>query len=565
MAIIRLQSAKEKAQGVYYEIDTNNEPLGTGGMGQVHRGVCVHVDSGVRVDVAIKFLYDDLPKNVIERAKREASIQIHNENLIEMFGFVQIDEIAENGEVHPRYHVVSELLDGVMLFDLLKGNVVNKKGEVIPYAQELYRKYQEERPYFAIHVIKKVLSGIMALHDKGYIHRDIDPSNIMVTSDGKIKVIDFGIAKKISSLGSADQQMTSAGQFMGKAAYSAPELVVGDVNHQDKNTDLYSIGIMFFQLLVGKLPFEGPTHEVLEKQLRSKMPLQEISYKAIRKVIEKATYKKQSERYQTAAEFRVAVEQLESMTFSSSEHSLKDELQEKTQVIDNVFQNFVGSRKKIIWLTASVFILCILSGSIWWINETKKEEKRLQEELAHQQEIQRLRLISEELKDSIINTSEIKSWTHPETNDTVKSVGMLIVMAKNLLTSSDSIRGIDGIGILERILAKEYVSSAEAAYLLGDIYGGRDSLYKGIVSLNPVKAFVYDSMAVSLDSTHCRALYEYGCDYMAGESRTGRKDSRDIKAAIEYFQKSYRYAEKTGDTDCAEKCVRRLKQLKVKL
>lgn len=563
MAIIRLQSAKEKAQGVYYEIDTNNEPLGTGGMGQVHRGVRVHMDSGVRIDVAIKFLYDDLPEHVIDRAKREASIQIHNENLIEMFGFVEIDEIDENGEIHPRYHVVSELLDGVMLFDLLKGNVVNKKGEVIPYAQELYKKYQEERPYFAIHVIKKVLSGIMALHDKEYIHRDIDPSNVMVTSDGKIKVIDFGIAKKISSLGSADQQLTSAGQFMGKAAYSAPELVVGDVAHQNKSTDLYSIGIMFFQLLVGKLPFEGPTHEVLEKQLRSKMPLQEIPYKAIRKVIEKATYKKQSERYQTAAEFRVAVEQLESMTFSSSERSFKDELQEKTQVINNVAQNLAGSRKKIIWVTASVLILCILGGSIWWINETKEKERKLQEERAHQQEMQRLELISEELKDSIIDTSEIKSWIHPETNDTVKSAGMLIAMAKNLLTDSDSVRDIDGIELLERVLAKEYVSSAEAAYLLANIYGGRDSLYTDIVPLNPEKAFVYDSMAISLDSTHCKALYEYGCDYMAGESRTGRKDSRDINTAIEYFQKAYRYAEEFGDSDCSEKCTRRLKQLKV--
>lgn len=565
MAIIRLQSAKEKSQGIYYEIDTNNEPLGTGGMGQVHRGVRVHVDSGVRLDVAIKFLYDDLPNHVIDRAKREASIQIHNENLIEMFGFVQIDEIAENGEIHPRYHVVSELLDGVMLFDLLKGNVANKKGEVIPYAQELYRKYQEERPYFAIHVIKKVLSGIMALHDKGYIHRDIDPSNIMVTSDGKIKVIDFGIAKKISSLNGADRQLTSAGQFMGKAAYSAPELVVGDVDHQDKNTDLYSIGIMFFQLLVGKLPFEGPTHEVLEKQLRSKMPLQEIPYKAIRKVIEKATCKKQSERYQTAAEFRVAVEQLESITFSSSERSLKDELQEKTQVINNVAQNLVGSRKKVVWLATSVLFLCILGGVVWWIIDAKKEERRRQEEWAHQQEIRRLNLISEELKDSIIDTSEIEHWIHPETNDTVKSVGMLIAMAKNLLTSSDSIRGIDGIEILERVLAKEYVSSAEAAHLLGDIYGGRDSLYKDIVSLNPIKAFVYDSMAVSLDSTHCRALYEYGCDYMAGESRTGRKDSRDINTAIEYFKKAYRYAKEFGDSDCSEKCARRLKQLKVNI
>ena len=88
---------------------------------------------------------------------------------------------------------------------------------------------------FALLVIKNILSGIMALHDKGYIHRDLDPSNIMITSDRKIKIIDYGIAKQLSTLTTQDQQLTTAGQFMGKATYASPELVVGDVVHQNEN------------------------------------------------------------------------------------------------------------------------------------------------------------------------------------------------------------------------------------------------------------------------------------------------------------------------------------------
>ena len=98
-------------------------------MGQVFRGIRVHEKTGERTDVAIKFLFDDLPEHAIERARREASIQVHNENLVEMFGFIQIDEAASNGKVYEHYHVVSELLHGVMLFDLLNGKVTDKEGE----------------------------------------------------------------------------------------------------------------------------------------------------------------------------------------------------------------------------------------------------------------------------------------------------------------------------------------------------------------------------------------------------------------------------------------------------
>ena len=91
MPIIRLQGKEEKAQGIYYEFDYTLEPLGVGGMGKVYKGRRVNQATHAYTDVAIKFMFDDLPEHVIERARREASIQIHNENLVEMLGFIQID------------------------------------------------------------------------------------------------------------------------------------------------------------------------------------------------------------------------------------------------------------------------------------------------------------------------------------------------------------------------------------------------------------------------------------------------------------------------------------------
>ena len=120
MSIICIQSINEKKNHIRYEVDTDSQPLGVGGK------------TGVCVDVAIKFLFDDLPALVIERARREASIQIHNENLVEMFGFIQIDEVVSPTVVHQHYHVVSELLHGVVLCDLLKGKTTDNNGVDIP-------------------------------------------------------------------------------------------------------------------------------------------------------------------------------------------------------------------------------------------------------------------------------------------------------------------------------------------------------------------------------------------------------------------------------------------------
>lgn len=310
MAIIRLQGKAEKEAGVYYEVDSAGTPIGEGGMGKVYQGKSVNTKTGVQRPVAIKFLFMDLPEQAIERARREASIQLRNDNLIEMLGFIETDE-DRDGKIVKHYHVVSELLHGVSLADIIQGKCTDPAGKEIPYAKELMQQYKENPAEFAKTIIKASLSGLMALHDAGYIHRDLDPSNIFVTEDRHIKIIDFGICKQMKTLNKEDKQLTVAGAFMGKPEYAAPELALGDLKFQNQTTDIYAMGVLLYQCMTGKVPFEGTRFDVLDKQVKEKIPLTDIKEKELKRIINKATEKKQDLRYQTAAEMRVDLESLD--------------------------------------------------------------------------------------------------------------------------------------------------------------------------------------------------------------------------------------------------------------
>ena len=199
MSLARLQNDNNKKGGVYYEVDTS-KLLGKGGMGQVFQGKQIDSKTGLRRDVAVKFLFSDLPDHAIERARREASIHIDDERLLQMYDFIELTDSSDDQGVKKRYHVASEFIDGVRLIDLVHGKTTNQYCEKLEEVENLYKLYKEDRLQFSVKIISEILEGVKALHKEGYIHRDLNPNNIMVSAGGHVKIIDYGIAKKIKEM-----------------------------------------------------------------------------------------------------------------------------------------------------------------------------------------------------------------------------------------------------------------------------------------------------------------------------------------------------------------------------
>jgi len=297
MALIKLQNDADLALGQYYEFDPENRSmvLGKGGMGVVFKGKLIQSETAKFEYVAIKVLFKDLAEESVMRAKREASIQILHENVIRMYGFIETLDYDSK----PKYHVISEYLDGETLSDSLK------KSKSFPWKESLQ-------------ITKKILAALFMLHEKGFVHRDIDPSNVMICKDGKVKLIDFGIAKQTNEYHNEFQQGTLEGKFIGKVNYASPEQAKGNHWLTNATSDIYSVGILLFELLTGKLPYNGTTYEIIKGHLDQPIPFNELPFISENKIVSdglkymigKATNKIQNKRYQTASEFITDIEKV---------------------------------------------------------------------------------------------------------------------------------------------------------------------------------------------------------------------------------------------------------------
>lgn len=548
MPVIRLQGDAERKAGIYYEVNTDDAPLGAGGMGQVYRGMRVEVRTGIRRPVAVKFLFDDLPPSAIERSRREASIHIQNENLVEMFGFIEVTD--STGATH--YHVASELLEGVMLYDLLEGKTTDPAGNEVPFAAELYQLYQTNREAFATRVVKAVLSGVMAMHDMGYIHRDIDPSNIMVTVEGRIKLIDYGIAKKLNATN--EPSLTSTGMFMGKAAYAAPELIVGDVAHQNETTDIYAIGIMLFQLLTGHLPFEGPQLEVQQMQIRKVTPVKEIANPSLRNIVARSTRKVQRDRYISASEFRTDIERAErgqrtsAGTDSFHGGGKKDNSGKKIAIIAAIG---VGG---LLLIGVLILVVIFIVGAM---SDGSGDTYDDSDSLAYVADDGTQYILPQ--YGNIIDSPNDDAVT-VDGNEYI-TVGRAVRLAIEEMDSNSAAC----IQQLREVVNTGYSSAANAAIVLAYIYF-QENLTDAQISATSRYADQSAGVdmvmkAYELDQYNPEVLLCLGDLYYAGEGYTAGRIDRDMNKALQLYTNSRDLAEQSGNSHIRSVAEARLAQL----
>ncbi len=246
--------------------------LGGGGMADVY--LCEDLTLGRHVAVKVllqRYLSDP---TFVERFRREAKAAagLNQQNLVSIYDW---------GELDGTYYIVMEYVEGETLKDLI-------------------RRRERLSGNESVNITMQLLAAVDFAHRSGIVHRDIKPQNVMIDRDGTCKVMDFGIAR------AGDSGMTEAGSILGTAQYLAPEQAKG--YPVDERSDLYSVGVVLYEMLTGTVPFKGDSAVTVALKHVNEAPREPaelvpgLPY-SLNQIVLKAMAKDPVDRYQSAAEF----------------------------------------------------------------------------------------------------------------------------------------------------------------------------------------------------------------------------------------------------------------------
>jgi len=257
------------------------EELGKGGMGKVYKVL----DTKIKEKIALKLIKPEIAKDkkTIERFSNELRLarKIRHKNICQMFDL---------GEEQGTHFITMEFVPG----QDLKG-LIRQSGQLAIGT--------------TINIAKQICNGLTEAHKSGVIHRDLKPSNIMIDKEGNVRIMDFGIARSLEAKG-----ITGVGVMIGTPEYMSPEQVEGkDV---DQRSDIYSLGIILYEMVTGRVPFEGDTPFTIGVKHKSEPPRnpKEINSQIpddLNNMILKCLGKEKKQRYQSAGEAHAELENIE--------------------------------------------------------------------------------------------------------------------------------------------------------------------------------------------------------------------------------------------------------------
>ena len=245
-------------------------------------------DPDLDLRVAVKLIPlsaadDNEAREVLDRFRRgaKAAAQLHHPNIVSVYNYGETEDYA---------YLVMEFVDGPTL------------------------KTRFETEHFELPEICAIIGGILEAlqysHGRGVIHRDIKPSNIMFTRDNKVKIVDFGIARLQDGNSTYDNELTTAGMRIGAPAYMSPEQWLTE--KVDARTDIYSTGVVLYQMLTGEAPFEGTQDTIMRKVLYGPLMLPSHLSKSVTRsldrVVTRAMEKQREDRFESAAAFNAALQ-----------------------------------------------------------------------------------------------------------------------------------------------------------------------------------------------------------------------------------------------------------------
>lgn len=340
-----------------YRVD---ELIGHGGMAKVYRGY----DLTLGREVAIKILDPDLARDTAFRNRfrleAQAASRMSHPSIVRVYDAGD-PSTGDGGSDEPPY-IVMELVKGTLLKDIISAGPV-------PVAD-------------AVRYVDGILEALDYSHRAGVVHRDIKPGNVMVTDKGQVKVMDFGIARAVSDSSSTVAETT---QIIGTAAYFSPEQAKGEP--VDARADLYSTGVVLYELLTGRQPFRGESPVAVAYQHVSETPVpptevNEDAPRSLDPIVLRALAKDPYQRYPDAAHFRAALDAavtgsaptrkelgaLTSELYGPSPRQAQETARSLRQLSTDTTMTRTQSGPPVAWIWAGVALLAVLLASVlFWV------------------------------------------------------------------------------------------------------------------------------------------------------------------------------------------------------
>ena len=321
--------------------------VGTGGMAIVYRAF----DQKKNRIVAIKVLRPEYESDeeFVRRFSREAEAasKVSHENIVNML------DVGIDGDMR---YIVMEYVDGQTLKDMIR-----QRGTI--------------HPDTAIRMTIRILAAVDHAHRNGIVHRDIKPQNILVDNQGRVKVADFGIARLKASQTTALEEGGTTGSALGSVHYFSPEQARGEV--ADEKSDLYSVGVVMYEMLTGQVPFDGETSvsvalKHVNEPPRSMREYREGISKALDEVVMRALCKDPSKRYQTAAEMAADLRKTISrpqggfVTYPKDTDAQKREKDERRRQRDRDRRKY----RRALLISLCIIAAMVIAAGVWYFVNT---------------------------------------------------------------------------------------------------------------------------------------------------------------------------------------------------